>query len=934
MMKRRTAFVGTLLLGALALFAGAPALHAQPADAPRIKLQSVSFDPLATIPIVPPALRNDQPTTSSALVLIQFTGPIEEAWKTVAQQAGARFFGYVPDNAFVARLDGEAQKRVQQLPFVRWIGPFHPAYKLAQALNAAIITSNAPITVTIQATPDMDVAAFEQQMKQWNGTLLAHATNEWATYVRATLPSDRVVDVAHRDDVLWVAPYAVPSVLNSVAGGTIMGANSLRASLDLYGRGQVIGIADTGLDMGGQSTLHPDILGRVQATYCLGRPQPCDWSDPYGHGTHVVGSALGNGAASGSNATTHSYGGSEAGVAPEASLVMQSIGDAQGGLNGVPVDAGDLMRQAYRAGARIHSNSWGSYSAGTYSSYTTNSSQVDAAGWEHSDQLVLFAAGNNGVDANKDGVIDPDSLLEQGAAKNVLTVGASESVRPQLQTTWSSGWPNLYNTAPLAGDLVADNANGMAAFSSRGPTDDGRIKPDIVAPGTYILSMRSRAPGAGTGWGVYNNYYVYNGGTSMATPLTAGAAAVTREWLNRMRGVVNPSAALIKALLLNGAASLGSGQYATKPDVPTTRPNSVDGWGRVDLDQTLSSTSARTTWFADNTAGLATNGKMQYTLSIGGAHNQTTTSNSVPANPKAAPALPAATQLQGTALNTAPSLQNGSFERGVWGPWQTYGTPQLRNTVHRTGSWSAHLGGTPNAQDQLIQALTIPSVAQTATLSFWYRSNTAETVADADQACFGVWPAQGTTPVVVRCLDMAQIGTRDWTQEAYTLSTAELAAVQGQPVRVAWYMVSNSTALSEVWVDDVALRIDTASVGQPAANEPIRVMLTWTDYPGQPAAAKALVNDLDLEVIAPNGTHHRGNQGLYPSTHRCMRAGQWDTCNNVEGVTVPFVPGNYTVVVYGANVPQGGRQPYAVVASGDYAQQVFGHAVFVPTAQR
>jgi hypothetical protein len=325
---------------------------------------------------------------------------------------------------------------------------------------------------------------------------------------------------------------------------------------------------------------------------------------------------------------------------------------------------------------------------------------------------------------------------------------------------------------------------------------------------------------------------------------------------------------------------------------------------------------------------------MQYTVRVGDTQGQTR-SNSAPASQEALLPLPATTEVQNVPLNEAQSLQNGSFERGTWTPWQTYGGPHLTDAIRRTGTWSAHMGGKHNAQDQLIQAVTVPNDAKAVTLSFWYRAATAETVANADQACFGVWPATGTTPHVVRCLDMAKIGSRDsWGQEAYTLSTTELAAVKGQTVRIALYMVSNDTALSEVWVDDVALVVNTSSAAQPAVNEPVRVMLAWTDYPAQPAAAKALVNDLDLEVIAPNGARYRGNAGAYPSTHRCMRGGQWDTCNNVEGVTVPFVPGQYTIVVHGYNVPQGGKQPFAVVAGGDYAQQVFGNKVFVPAVTR
>jgi len=76
-----------------------------------------------------------------------------------------------------------------------------------------------------------------------------------------------------------------------------------------------------------------------------------------------------------------------------------------------------------------------------------------------------------------------------------------------------------------------------------------------------------------------------------------------------------------------------------------------------------------------------------------------------------------------------------------------------------------------------------------------------------------------------------------------------------------------------------------------------------------------MVNDLDLEVIAPDGTHYSGNQGLYASG-QCLRDGKWDQCNNVEGVLVPNAQhGTYTIIVRGINVPHG-PQPFALVALG------------------
>src|SRR6185436_4264947 len=122
--------------------------------------------------------------------------------------------------------------------------------------------------------------------------------------------------------------------------------------------------------------------------------------------------------------------------------------------------------------------------------------------------VITFSAGNSGTDGSSpvDGIINRDSIGSPGTAKNCITVGASENYLPGFiyeypagdctssdgieQKTW--GWfSGNYATNPIFSDLMADNANGVVAFSSRGPTDDGRFKPDVVAPGTAIISART-----------------------------------------------------------------------------------------------------------------------------------------------------------------------------------------------------------------------------------------------------------------------------------------------------------------------------------------------------------------------------------------------------------------------------------------------------------
>src|SRR5262249_60580233 len=107
----------------------------------------------------------------------------------------------------------------------------------------------------------------------------------------------------------------------------------------------------------------------------------------HGHGTHVAGSVAGDGSKSA---------GAVRGTAPEAQLFFQSVMDARGQLSGLPADLGELFDEAYRAGARIHNNSWGAEAG---SAYPVHSLEVDDYVAAHPDLLVVIAAGNEGTAA-------------------------------------------------------------------------------------------------------------------------------------------------------------------------------------------------------------------------------------------------------------------------------------------------------------------------------------------------------------------------------------------------------------------------------------------------------------------------------------------------------------------------------------------------------
>jgi len=195
--------------------------------------------------------------------------------------------------------------------------------------------------------------------------------------------------------------------------------------------------------------------------------------------------------------------------------------------------------------------------------------------------VIIFAAGNDGRDASRDGITDPAQIGSQAAAKNCITVGASENDRPDLDLTYKSFG---FRVQPIMNDRLSDNPAGVAAFSSRGPTKENRIKPDVVAPGSIILSAHSSKAPSDTTFGVYPDpAWFYEAGTSMAAPLVAGCVAVIRETLIA-HDVPKPTAALIKALLINGAKDL-PGQYIPSETGPS--PNNSSGFGLVDLANSI-----------------------------------------------------------------------------------------------------------------------------------------------------------------------------------------------------------------------------------------------------------------------------------------------------------------------------------------------------------
>lgn len=558
------------------------------AAAHMIRLRAVEFD---TATDAPHLTAHAAPNGAHANYwLVQFVGPVKPEWGAAIRDLGGVLHDYVPENAYLVEMTAGVKEAVARLNYVNWVGPYQPAYKISPLLRghrrrataseldslAVAVDSFAPVpegNVSIVLHHARDKAKVVRLITRLGGVIV----EQTGVTIRASLDLAHIDQLSRLPEIKWIEPYSQPVLANNVAA-SLISVQEVWDEHGLNGDGQIVAVADSGLDTGvNNATLHDDFEGRIVAIYDRAGDGANDVAS--GHGTHVSGSVLGNGSRSN---------GAIRGMAPAARLVFQAIGNQFDSLTGIPADLNQLFQQAYNDGARIHTNSWGNHLHGQY---TVESEDIDQFIWNHKDMVILYSVGNDGLDANGDGIVDADSLSSQSSAKNCISVGASENNRSTggYQGTYHDYWPTDYPANPLRNDTLSDDPEGMVAFSSRGPTDDGRPKPDVVAPGTNILSVRSSAA-SGTGWGLLpaadpnRNFYMYMGGTSMATPITAGTVALIRQFLTRVHLLNNPSAALIKGLLLHGAMPM-LGQY-TPAEVGAV-PDNNQGWGRVHLCNAL-----------------------------------------------------------------------------------------------------------------------------------------------------------------------------------------------------------------------------------------------------------------------------------------------------------------------------------------------------------
>ena len=514
---------------------------------------------------------NEQP--HAGLFLIQFIGPAQADWVEELKQRNVSLVRYVPDDAYIARASGVKLNALEQLPFVRWTGPFRSEHKVHGGLRNKTASGDVSVSVLLATDSSPQQLAGPRGLMK---TLASESGSRFGRVWRGVIARDQLDALATSDAVLWIerAPQIklFDETASKIVGGDSGGHPTYVQSLGYDGSGVVVSVADSGLHVGTAEGMHPDLFGRVDSFLFYGSTL-VDASDEHSHGTHVAGIVAGNGA----TGETDDYGALWGlGVAPGAHLVIQRLFDADGAYTPDGLFTFEqLTRDATTAGADIGSNSWGDDTQGRYdvSAMEFDGLVRDANHLLPGDQpyILEFSAGNAGPGAQ--------TIGSPAVAKNVIATGASQNNRFDYF---------IYDVGQEA----------MADFSSRGPAEDGRIKPDVVAPGTWISSLRSPIGNDEFAWADISFHYLFQGGTSQAGPAVSGAAAIFVQWYRDLYTNATPSPALVKAALINSAVDMDD-------EIETDAvPNNDEGWGRVDLTQIIG--SDRVYDFVDQSITLAT----------------------------------------------------------------------------------------------------------------------------------------------------------------------------------------------------------------------------------------------------------------------------------------------------------------------------------------
>lgn len=641
--------------------------------------------------------------------LVQFAQPPGRLQRERVAALGT-ILGYLPDHAFLVRLDDRVETPEAETLGALWVGGYPGALRVSPAALALAQRARADDATLrwaiLELDPLADPAAVGRRLLALAGDrtgpvqITGQARGTEQARLGLLLP-DRAIAalVAHLDafpELLWLDLEPARRLLNDTTAwvgqsGLAGGQATPLYTAGINGAGQIVAVLDTGIDpnmcyfretSGALPPANPcdgatsaDTTRRkllaVDFLYtgeCSGGLTNSEW-DTHGHGTHVAGTVAGDNLANGTRDTAD-------GMAPGARLVIQDGGMATDDCADLPgigcpvVDLKPIFLQTYDQGARIHSNSWGdNENAVVQNNYTAASRDVDQFMWEHPDFLLLFAAGNSGPGNN--------TVSSPSTAKNGLSVGATQR---------------------------STSAGSMASFSSCGWTDDQRYKPDLTVPGSSIVSAANDFNAGNANCGTTSM-----SGTSMATPGAAGFAALVRQYYAdgfypsgtaTPADGFSPSAALVKATMLSSTVAMES--------VATPPPSRCQGWGRIKLDDALAlGNESRRLLACDDRDGPASAGERRVaTFRVLDA--------SEPLRATLAwtdrPSTPAASVHLVSDLDLELLGPDGTFLGNVWsgGASVAGGSADRRNTVEQL----RRLAPTPGLWAARVRAFALPLGAQ------------------------------------------------------------------------------------------------------------------------------------------------------------------------------------------------------------------------------
>ncbi len=544
--------------------------------------------------------------SESGVYIVQSRRPLDAAFREFLRRVGAEVGSYIPNNSLLVQMSAAEAGVLARDASVGALVPHHPYFKLRGGLLPSVLrhleepaypgladkpTSEGMVPVKLLVFPSAQISV----LSELNRIGLEPVAREMSPFgmvfsVRGDL--DDIVQLAALDGVQAIEaerPRAKANDLGRVALGIVRTADAADNYLGLTGADVVVGLVDSGVD-----ATHPDLTNRVVKALAAEPP------DVDGHGTLIAGIIAGNGEVS--TTTTNLPGAPMApfrlrGKAPGASVLSIPMASGMAG------DGTDFAIQelAAEGGVKVMNLSWNYAEAADYdlAAASYDAAVRDALPGVSGSQplLVVVAAGNSGGGEDDGSGGLADTVLSPGTAKNVITVGALEQPRFLTNDVCASEPP---------WHLETDSATQVAASSSRGNVDPGmegdygRFKPDLVAPGSFVLGPRSANLDEAAFYDPTNYaecaeypvalsnlnssaapYYWYGSGSSMAAGAVSGTLALIREFFEAELGQAK-SPALMKALVINGARPLGASSGFA---VETAR--NIEGWGLPNLTNSL-----------------------------------------------------------------------------------------------------------------------------------------------------------------------------------------------------------------------------------------------------------------------------------------------------------------------------------------------------------